>query len=642
MSRPAILTPITRSILALAIGMAVAACSSNDDAPVSADPAVSPPPAAGAPPFQVKIIAFNDYHGNLESPGTFGQNTAVPSEQRPPVGGADIIAAHVARLKAGNPNNVVVSAGDSIGASPLISSLFHDEPAVETLNRIGLEFNSVGNHEFDRGADELLRLQRGGCKTVDGQADPDSCQGAKVGTPVPFEGATFQWLSANVLDTRTGQPLLPPYGIKRFNGVDVAFIGMTLEATPQIVTPSGVSGLAFRDEADTVNALIPELRAQGIEAIVVLIHEGGRQSGSLADINGCEGELVDTPIAGIVPRFDAAVDAVITGHTHSAYNCRLPNAGGTAIPVTSSSAFGRVLTDLDITLDPVTRDVTGATATNRLTVRNDPAIAPVAEVAAIVEGYKAQVTPIANRVIGAISQDVPNARSDGACNMPAGELIADAQLSATLGDESGNAQIAFMNGGGVRSPGFVYAGSNAGEGDGQVTYGEAFTVQPFGNSRVTMTLTSSDLKNLLEEQFAGCQGQSPSATRVLIPSGGFRYTWNGAAACAERVTDVSLALPGGRVSIVNASGAIAEPDRAWRVTVNSFLADGGDGFATLKGGSDRLGGAQDIDALSDYLAAYQSPNSAYQPANNPADEGRARISRAGNSGNCPGGSDTNP
>ncbi|MBC7446197.1 MAG: metallophosphoesterase, partial [Polaromonas sp.] len=282
------------------------------------DDALPALPGAPAVPFTVKVMGFNDYHGTLESPGTFGLNSAVPAASRPAVGGAEFLAAQVASLKKQNPLNVVVGAGDSIGASPLISSLFFDEPAVETLNRIGLEFNAVGNHEFDKGPAELLRLQNGGCKMTAGAIDPNSCRGAAVGTPVPFEGAKFKWLSANVIATATGKPLLPAYGVKTFNGVKVAFIGMTLKATPGIVTPSGVAGLEFRDEAQTVNALVPELRAQGIESIVVLVHEGGFQTGTLGDINACEGNLAGSAIAGIVKQLDNAVDLVVSGHTHAA------------------------------------------------------------------------------------------------------------------------------------------------------------------------------------------------------------------------------------------------------------------------------------------------------------------------------------
>ena len=322
-------------------------------------------------PFKVKIIGFNDFHGNLEAAGTLGTSTAVLAADRPPVGGAEFLAAHVAALKKQNPLNVVVAAGDLIGATPLIASLFSDEPSVEALNRIGLEFSSVGNHEFDKGFAELLRLQQGGCKQVAGAPDPNSCKGTAVGTPVPFEGAKFKWLSANVMQTATSKTLFPAYGIKTFNGVKMAFIGMTLKATPSIVTPTGVAGLEFKDEAATVNALIPELRAQGIEAIAVLLHEGGVQTGTLFDINACEGNMANTAIASIVKQLDNAVDLVVSGHSHQAYVCQLPNAAGRSVLVTSASSQGRLLTDIDLTLDPVTRDVTAAVATNRLVVRND-------------------------------------------------------------------------------------------------------------------------------------------------------------------------------------------------------------------------------------------------------------------------------
>ena len=303
-----------------------------------------------------------------------------------------------------------------------------------------------------------------------------------------------------------GCAVLVACGVKTFNGVQVAFIGMTLKATPTIVTPSGVAGLEFRDEAQTVNGLIPELRAQGIESIVVLVHEVGFQTGTLGDINGCEGNLAGSAIAAIVKQLDNAVDLVVSGHTHAAYNCMLPNAAGRNISVTSANSFGRVLTDIDVTIDPATRDITKAVATNRLVARNDPAIPADAVVAKIVDAYRSLVSPLANSIIGAITTDLSANRTDGACNMPAGDLIADSQLAATQPAGFGGAVLAFMNGGGVRSPGFTFASSPAGEGNGNVTYGEAFTVQPFGNSLVTMSLTTQNIRNFLEEQFAGCLG----------------------------------------------------------------------------------------------------------------------------------------
>ena len=628
-------TYFSAAALSLVAGSVLIACGGSDDISVAT-------PTPLAEPFTIKVMGFNDYHGTLESPGTFGETTAVPAASRPAVGGAEFMAAHIASLKKKNPLNVVVGAGDSIGASPLISSLFFDEPSVETLNRIGLEFNSVGNHEFDKGSAELLRLQNGGCKMTAGVVDPNSCQGAAAGTPVPFEGAKFQWLSANVISTATGKPLLPAYGVKTFNGVKVAFIGMTLKATPTIVTPSGVAGLVFRDEAQTVNALIPELKAAGITSIVVLVHEGGFQAGTLGDINACEGQLAGSAIASIVSKFDNAVDLVVSGHTHAAYNCMLPNVTGRRISVTSASSFGRVLTDIDVTIDPSTGDITKALATNRLVVRNDPAITADTVVAKIVAGYKGLVSPLANSIIGGITADLPNSRIDGACNMPAGNLIADSQLAATKPASFGGAVMAFMNGGGVRSPGFTFASSTAGEGNGNVTYGEAFTVQPFGNSLVTLSLSTQHIKDFLEEQFAGCLGQSPTATRFAIPSAGFKYTWDGAKACGTRVSNVTLRSGSTVETLVDASGAVQNPAKSYRVTVNNFMADGGDGYATLVKGTDRIGGAQDIDALTAYLADFKAPKAAYAPGANVLDAGTPRINRVGTSAICPGGANVNP
>jgi 5'-nucleotidase len=585
----------------------------------------------------VKIIGLNDFHGNLQSPGSFGENLSIPAAQRPAVGGAEYVGAYVARLKAQNRHNVVVGAGDFIGASPLISALFYDEPTVEVMNRIGLDFNSVGNHEFDKGSGELLRLQHGGCKVTNGATDPNSCQGAMVGTPTPFEGAQFKWLSANVVTTATGKTLLPAVGFKSFRGVRVAFIGLTLKATPTIVTPAGVAGLEFRDEADTVNALVPRLRRHGVEAIVVLVHQGGFQTSGLSDINGCDGNLTGSDLAKITARLDDAVDLVISGHTHAAYNCSagtvdvksvdgvvtrtprptgLTNAAGRLIPVTSASAFGRVLTDIDVTLDRRKRDITAVSVTNRLVDRTDAEINTTIDanpsLRNLVAAYNGLVSPIANMVIGSITATLANS-ADSAGNMPAGELIADSQLAATAPTAFGAATIAFMNPGGVRTS-FNFAGGAAGEGDGNVTYGEAFTVQPFGNSLVTMTLTAQDLKNLLEQQFAGCRGQGTQ--RLLIPGVGLKYQWDAAKTCDTRISDLRLVNANGAVidQIVDATGAMPTPAKTYRVTVNSFLATGGDGFTTLNNGSDRLGGAQDVDALTAYLAGFKRPSfGAYDP-----------------------------
>lgn len=545
--------------------------------------------AASAAPVTVKVLAFNDFHGNLQSPGAF---SGVPS------GGADALAAHIAALEATNPNTVVVSAGDLIGASPLISALFRDEGTIEAMNRLGLDFNAVGNHEFDDGSVELLRMQDGGCHL----SDPNSCQGASVGTPVPFEGADFRFLSANVISQATGKTLLAPYGIKVFNGVRVGFIGLTLEGTPNIVTPTGVAGLDFLDEADTVNSLTRQLRARGVEAIVVLIHQGGFQASTQPNfINDCSGDLdndVTSPIREIVRRLNDAVDLVVSGHSHTGYNCLLPNSAGRRIPVTQASSFGRVLTNIDVTIESTTGDVTAVTANNIIVNRDE--VTPDAQIAALVEGYSALVSPLANAVIGSITGAVPNS-ANAAGEQPAGKLIADAQLAATAPAALGGAQIAFMNAGGVRNPGFVAAAYPH-----DVTYGEAFTVQPFGNSLVTMTLTAQQLKDLLEQQFPNCLGQT--AQRIMQVSAGFEYSWSESGDCGTRIINVAL-----NGSPIVSSGTVLSPATNYRVTVNNFMATGGDGFGVLPGGLDQLGGAQDIDALLDYFTNFKAPLAPYDP-----------------------------
>lgn len=533
--------------------------------------------AATIAPITMKIVAFNDFHGNLASPGNFSGK---------PAGGADYLAGVIASLRAQNPQNtVVVSAGDLVGASPLVSAFFQDEPTIEAMNRLGLDIAAVGNHEFDAGRAELLRLQTGGCHPT----DVNSCQGAIVGTPSPFEGAKFRFLAANVIDQATGRPLFPRYVLKSVAGVRMAFIGMTLEGTPTVVTPTGVAGLAFQDEADTVNALVRTLRNQGVHAITVVVHEGGTQTGAIGACTGMSGAIVD-----IVKRLDDAVDLVISGHTHQAYLCNLPNSTGRTIPVTSASAFGRVVTDIDVSLDPVTRDVTTITARQVVVDRTNPAITPDAGVATLVANYAAIAAPIANRVIGKIAATV-NRDTSAACEHKAGDLIADSQLAATSAPELGGAVIAFMNPGGVRAD-FTFASSAIAEGDGNVTYGEAFTVQPFGNSLVTLDLTGAQIETLLEQQFVGCPNNQ-GFNRVLQASKGFEYAWDKTRPSCDRIDPASIKL----------NGATLVQTNTYRVTVNNFLADGGDQFLVLRDGTHRLGGDQDIDALTKYLAGTLLP-----------------------------------
>lgn len=514
----------------------------------------------------VQILAVNDFHGNLMPPtGSSGRVGTIDA------GGVEYLATHINNLRGLNPNTVVVSAGDMIGASPLLSALFHDEPTIEAFNLIGLDFNAVGNHEFDEGVYELIRMQEGGCHPVDGCLDGDG-----------FEGADFRFLAANVTWKKNGKPIFPAYKTRTFDGTHVAFIGMTLEGTPTIVTPSGISMLDFHDEADTVNALIPELKKKGIETIVVLLHEGGSQSvaPSPTTINGCTG--ISGPIVDIVNRMDDEVDVVISGHTHQPYNCVIDGK-----LVTSAFSFGRLVTKVDLTLDRQTGEVISKMADNRIVTRDVPK-APA--LTALIAKYDAIAAPLANRVVGSITTDITRT-ANTAGESALGDVIADAQLDATDDPGFGEAVVAFMNPGGIRAD-LTYASSPAGEGDGNVTYGELFTVQPFGNSLVTMTLTGAQIDTLLEQQFAGCGTQN--ANRILQVSAGFTYSWSLSASPCNKVDP----------STIKINGVVVDPNGLYRVTVNSFLADGGDNFLVLKQGTNRLGGDVDVDALEKYFAKF--------------------------------------
>jgi 5'-nucleotidase len=519
------------------------------------------------PPVQVQVLGLNDFHGNLEPPaGSSGRIEGIDA------GGAAYLATHVAALEATNPDNtVVVSAGDLVGASPLLSALFHDEPTVEAMNEIGLDINAVGNHEFDEGTDELLRLQEGGCHPTDGCLDGDD-----------FAGADFEFLAANVVSQDTGDTLFPSVSVQRFEAnAKVAFIGMTLEGTPTIVTPEGVAGFDFLDEADTANAVVDHLERRGIDNIIVLLHEGGVATGG--GYNGCDG--ISGPIVDIVDRLDDEVDAVISGHTHQAYNCVIDG-----IPVTSASSFGRLVTDMDLTIDRRSKDITSISVNNQIVTRDVPAASPIT---ALIDRYKAISDPLADRVIGSITADITRTQN-AAGESALGDVIADSQLAATTPPELGGAVAAFMNPGGIRTD-LLFAASGA-EGDGNVTYEEAFTVQPFGNSLVTMTLTGAQIDQMLEQQFCGGNAAAP---RVLQPSAGLTYTYSGAAigaadcATADAVDAATIAI----------GGVPVDPAGTYRVTVNSFLATGGDNFAVLNEGTDHLGGAVDLDALEDFLTA---------------------------------------
>jgi 5'-nucleotidase len=525
---------------------------------VAAEPA--PRAMAQAASVDLRILAINDFHGYLRpSPG--GIRVADPEDKTKkiavPAGGAEHMATLVKQLRKNHKNTIFVAAGDLIGASPFLSAMFHDEPTIESLSMMGLEVAAVGNHEFDEGGDELKRMQNGGCHPV------DKCQGSH-----PFLGAKFRYLAASTIEKNTGTTIFPPYAIREFDGIAVAFIGLTLKATPDIISPVSAAGLEFKDEADTVNALVPELKARGAEAIVVLIHEGGYPTG---DYNECP--EISGPIVEIVKKFDRAVDVVITGHTHQAYVCEIDGR-----LVTSGDKYGTLVTAIDLKLDPNSRDVISAKADN-IIVRT-AAYAKDPEQTALLEAYDKFAAPIADRRAGSITETLSRAPNE-AGESALGDIIADAQLAATRADKDGGAAIAFTNPGGLRA-------DITKKSDGTVSYADVFASQPFRNQLVTLTLTGSQIKNMLEQQWL-----DPRRPRILQVSKGFSYAWDNAKPNGDRVIAASMSLNGERI----------DPAKSYRVTVNNYLSVGGDGFTVLKEATAPQIGVFDADALYAYFQA---------------------------------------
>jgi 5'-nucleotidase len=545
----------------------------------------------GHPTSTVELLSFNDFHGNIDPPlGSGGLVNGTPA------GGVEYLATTLKTLRANaktaRHDTLTVGAGDLIGASPLVSAAFHDEPAIEELNALGLQISSVGNHEFDEGVTELKRIQRGGCHPVDGCQDGD-----------PYRGAKFPYLAANVVDKKTRLPILPPFVVKNVGGTRVGFVGMTLKGTPGIVNPAGISTVDFLDEVKTANFYAKLLvDVFHVKSLVLLIHQGGVQGSTPPPtVDGCAGFAGDiTPIvAGLRPEYGV----VVSGHTHRFYTCALPNSSGHDSVVTSAGSFGVLVTNITMTLDRRTGTFTAVSAHNVIVengvrnpdgtwqtnpdgtfVRNPATVDPTAK--GIADKYRTAVAPLSNRLVGAITADITSA-ANPAGESALGDVIADAQLAYTR--TSANAQIALMNPGGIRTS-LIAASSPGGEQPGQVTYGECFAVQPFNNLVVTQTFTGQQIKDVLEQQFTGFAGQT--TTKILQVSAGFTYSY-----------DTRLAL-GSRVSNIQLNGTPFDLAANYQVTTNDFLANGGDGFSNLAKGTGRITAPGfDVDALTAYLGA---------------------------------------
>ncbi|MEV6711906.1 bifunctional metallophosphatase/5'-nucleotidase [Lentzea sp. NPDC051208] len=519
----------------------------------------------------VRLIGINDLHGNLEPPTGSSGRVILPDGTTVDAGGAAFNATHIKNLQKEVRNSVIVGQGDLIGGSPLVSALFHDEPTIEVLNEVGMDATAAGNHEFDEGYEELLRIQRGGCHPVDGCQFRDE-----------YKGAKFPILGANVTHAKSGLPALPPFWVEIRDGMPIGFIGMPLKDVPILVDPNGIKDIKFGDEVKAANKYANLLDAIGVKSIVLLVHQGDQVTSTGGGPNACN-VSPENPGSYIATNVSPKIDAVFSGHSHQHYNCVVKDPAGNPRPFIEGLAFGRELSVVDLKIDRRTRDVVrGETkADNKIvtrTVTPDPVIQSVIDLA------KTKSGPIASRRIGTIAKDIVKAQNP-AGESPLGNLIADSQLEAT---KSNGAVLALMNPGGVRVD-LTYA-SAKGEGDGVVTYEEAFTVQPFSNILQTVTLTGAQIKNALEQQFV------PGKTTVLQPSAGFTYSW-------------SLSAPiGSKVSGITLNGTPVDPAANYRVTINSFLQGGGDGFSEFTKGTNVTGGGIDLDAFSAYLTAH--PNQA--------------------------------
>ena len=519
----------------------------------------------------VQLLAINDFHGNLQPPsGSSGRIAVGPGGATVNAGGVEYLATWIKSLRTTNPNTITIGAGDLIGASPLISGLFHDEPTIESMNALGLDVTGVGNHEFDEGIAELLRMQFGnqlggnGCHPVDGCQD---------GTP--FGGSLFQYLAANVFYEHTNNTILPPYEIHKIGNAKIAFIGLTLEGTPLIVTPAGVAGLEFRPEVPTINNLVAKLRAeQGVRSFVVLVHQGGFQNAPFPlgyqDSDRCDNFRGD--IVPIVNGLSNDVDVVVSAHTHQPYICRINGK-----LVTSASSFGRLITDIDLRIDHQTKDIVSATAHNVIVTRD---VAKDADQTAIINKYDALSGPIANRVVGSQTADILRVATP-AGETALGDVIADAQLASTSPTDFGGAVVAFMNPGGIRADLICSAPCSATT-PAPVTYNQLFTVQPFNNVMTVKTMTGDMIYRLLEQQFTGANG-------ILQVSNGFAYTWS--------PTQVPHVIDG----TVKINGVAVDKTATYRVAMNNFLAGGGDGFTVFNEGTNPLGGEIDLDAAVNYF-----------------------------------------
>jgi 5'-nucleotidase len=609
-----VLTAVAAPAVALSLGLTLALAPSTGSAQSQAQKATTTGVKAHQPLAEKKkkkdivkldLFAINDFHGNLEPPtGSSGRiNTTT-------AGGAAFLA-HLLKdqRKKSRKRHAVpltVAAGDLIGASPLLSAAFHDEPTIKAMNMLGLDVSSVGNHEFDEGVTELLRMQKGGCLADGAGANgQDSCPGSE-----DFPGADFKYLGANVFWKNPAGHKRPtpfkPYQIFKVKDEKVAFIGMTLEGTPSIVSAAGISQVDFRDEVDTANALVPKLEKKGVKSIIVLLHEGVTPSDP-TQYNACPG--VTGPGLEIAQKLDPQIDAVVSGHTHQPYNCVVQDPKGKPRLLTSASSFGRIVTKLRFKINEKNGDILRyASFAKNIINANGSGEKQSKKVNNLISTYKTLVAPIANKVIGHL--DAANNCSGVACitrtadtapapagggDSPLGNLIADAQKADPTVQGTTPPVIALMNPGGIRADLVENAA-------GDVTYGAAFSVQPFNNFVVSMDLTGAQIKALLNEQWNGANESTASGNKILQVSG-LTYVWDKSQAALPN-TDALVTVEFDADGDPTTANVPLVDAQVYRVVANNFLSDGGDNFGTFKSGTNKLVGGLDIDSLRIYLEGH--------------------------------------
>ncbi len=570
---------MTRRLLVLSLSwLLLVGCRSSPSRPDGEDDVDAGDGDATIAPgiVKVQLLAFNDFHGNLRTPSPVNSGLVVPPGDpasaggtpifgsvnlRVNTGGAIYLAEHMKRLRALNPNTVVLSAGDLTGASPLMSSMYDEEPTINVMNAMGVDYNAVGNHEFDNGVAELKRLQAGGCNP-----DSQTPTGGSCFIDPTFAGAKFKYLAANV-DQVGITTLFPAYSLKLIAGTKIAFIGMTLRSTPTATAPGATDGLVFRDEVETVNTLVPDLKSQRVDAIVVVLHQGGNQAGTYNDCDTLSGT-----ITSIADALDPEIDVIISGHTHAAYNCV---RGGKLL--TSALSFGRVVSQIELDIDTQLHEVIAKQAKNVAVTRDVPGEATVK---ALVDKYVALSAPIAQQDVGTIASDIPNFAGPSG-EIPLGDVITDAMRAGT------GAQIAFTNTGGLRDT-LLYRQYYS-EGDGVVTFEKAHAVIPFRNSIYTMQCTGQQIIDIV------AQGTVVPYVSVLQISG-LKYSWatSRADARGRNAADPTSFFVNGVALDVAAS---------YTVAVSDFLAGGGDGYMTFRACSTLSTTGLDIDMFVNYLGA---------------------------------------